>query len=122
MGETTFTLECENSRLKVEKTSISKELSALYKEGNSSNTIQSETTLSQEDLNPNDIPSTGLNIVSFLIPLVGLIIYLTEKDKAPKKANAAGKAAIWGTGIAFVLGVIAFTVLQERLDEVMREI
>jgi preprotein translocase subunit YajC len=30
VGETTFTLECENSRLKVEKTSISKELSAQY--------------------------------------------------------------------------------------------
>jgi preprotein translocase subunit YajC len=30
VGETTFTIECENSRLKVEKTSISKELSAQY--------------------------------------------------------------------------------------------
>tara|TARA_B110000091_G_scaffold152918_1_gene162742 strand:- start:102 stop:740 length:639 start_codon:yes stop_codon:yes gene_type:complete len=76
----------------------------------SSNTIQSETSLSQEDLNPNDIPSTGLNIISFLIPLVGLIIYLTEKDKAPKKANAAGKAALWGTGISILLYVISVIV------------
>jgi hypothetical protein len=83
---------------------------ALLKEGGSSNTIQSETSLSQEDLNPNDIPSTGLNIVSFLIPLVGLIIYLTEKDKAPKKANAAGKAALWGVGISVLLGVISVIV------------
>ena len=80
------------------------------KEGGSSNTIQSETSLSQEDLNPNDIPSTGLNIISFLIPLVGLIIYLTEKDKAPKKANAAGKAALWGTGISISLYVISVIV------------
>ena len=60
--------------------------------------------------NPNDIPSTGLNIICFLIPVVGLIIYLIEKDKAPKKANAAGKAAIWGVGISFLLGVISIII------------
>ena len=89
---------------------------ALFKEGNSSNTIQSETTLSQEDLNPNDIPSTGLNIVSFLIPPVGLIIYLTEKDKAPKKANSAGKSALWGTGISVLLGIISVIVSLSMIN------
>ena len=62
------------------------------------------------NLNSNDVPSSGLNIISFLIPLVGLIIYLTEKDKAPKKANAAGKAALWGVGISVLLGVISVIV------------
>ena len=62
------------------------------------------------NLNSNDVPSSGLNIISFLIPLVGLIIYLTEKDKAPKKANAAGKAALWGTGISISLYVISVIV------------
>ena len=62
------------------------------------------------NLNSNDVPSSGLNIISFLIPLVGLIIYLTEKDKAPKKANAAGKAALWGTGISILLYVISVIV------------
>ena len=89
---------------------------ALLKEGNSSDSIQSETTVSQDDLNPtmsqadlnpNDVPSTGLNIISFLIPIVGLIIYLTEKDKAPKKASSAGKSALWGVGISILLGVIS---------------
>ena len=83
---------------------------ALLNEGNSSNTNQIESTLGQEGLNPNDTPSTGLNIICFLIPLVGLIIYLMEKDKAPKKANAAGKAAIWGVGISVLLGVISVIV------------
>ena len=80
---------------------------AFLKEGSSSSTIQSETTLSQEGLNPNDTPSTGLNIICFLIPIVGLIIYLMEKDKTPKKANSAGKSALWGTGISVLLGVIS---------------
>jgi hypothetical protein len=83
---------------------------ALLNEGNSSNPIQSEITVGQESLNPNDTASTGLNIISFLIPVVGLIIYLMEKDKAPKKANAAGKAAIWGVGISILLMVIAFII------------
>ncbi len=79
---------------------------ALLNEGNSSNPIQSEITIGQESLNPNHTASTGLNIISFLIPVVGLIIYLMEKDKAPKKANAA----IWGVGISILLMVIAFII------------
>jgi len=89
---------------------------ALLNEGNSSNTNQIESTLGQECLNPNDTPSTGLNIICFLIPLVGLIIYLMEKDKAPKKANAAGKAAIWGVGISVLLGVISVIVSLSMIN------
>lgn len=50
----------------------------------------------------NDKKSTGLNIISFFIPLVGLIIYLTQKDQTPIKAKAAGKAAL----IGFILGIV----------------
>ena len=50
----------------------------------------------------------GLNIISFLIPLVGLIIYLTQKDSYPVKAKSAGKAALWGVGVGVVLYVISF--------------
>lgn len=46
-----------------------------------------------------DIPSTGLNILSFLIPIVGLILYLTLRDREPKKATAAGKWALIGVGV-----------------------
>lgn len=60
-----------------------------------------------ENSNPYDVPSTGLNIISFLIPLVGLIIYLTEKDKSPAKATSAGKSALWGVGISFALVIIS---------------
>ena len=52
---------------------------------------------------PEDIPSGGLNVLSFFIPLVGLILYLTWKDQTPNKAKAAGKAAIWGFCIGLAL-------------------
>ncbi|MEJ6776492.1 MAG: hypothetical protein QNK85_04120 [Crocinitomicaceae bacterium] len=59
-----------------------------------------------ETTNQNDMPSTGLNIISFLIPLVGLIVYLTQKEQFPKKANSAGKSALWGVLISIVLSVV----------------
>ncbi len=53
-------------------------------------------------VNPNDKKSTGLNILSFFIPLVGLILYLTQKDQTPIKAKACGKAAL----IGFIVGIV----------------
>ena len=90
---------------------------ALLNDGNSSSishsspkASNSKTPNNQSDLDPNDMPSTGLNIISFLIPLVGLIIYLTEKDRSPKKASSAGKAALWGVGVSFVLTIISIII------------
>ncbi|MGA0435233.1 MAG: hypothetical protein ACO3MV_06160 [Flavobacteriales bacterium] len=57
--------------------------------------------------NSNDMPSAGLNILSFLIPIVGVIIYFVDKEKLPRKANAAIKAALWGVLISIVLGLLA---------------
>jgi len=53
-----------------------------------------------------DQKSTGLNVISFLIPLVGLIVYLTQKDSYPIKAKSAGKSALWGFGIAIGLNIL----------------
>tara|TARA_B100000945_G_scaffold9207_2_gene7436 strand:+ start:179 stop:391 length:213 start_codon:yes stop_codon:yes gene_type:complete len=55
-----------------------------------------------------DQKSTGLNIICFLIPLVGLIVYLVQKDTYPIKATSAGKAALWGVGVGIVLWIISF--------------
>ena len=55
--------------------------------------------------NEPDIPSTGLNVLSLLIPLVGLILYLAYHDKAPNKARAIGKFALIGVGIGVALGI-----------------
>ena len=51
-------------------------------------------------------PSTGLNILSFLVPLVGLILYLVEKDKSPRRAKACGKWALIGFVVSIIFSII----------------
>ena len=73
----------------------------------------------------NDKKSVGLNILSFFIPLVGLILYFVQKDEKPIQAKSAGKSALGGFITGFVLTVIltvllvalgmyGFSVLQEK--------
>ncbi len=68
-------------------------------------------TEEQQDLfpdeNPHDKLNTALQVVSFCIPLVGAIIYFSEKDKYPNKAKTACHAALWGFGIGILLNIIA---------------
>ena len=47
--------------------------------------------------------STVLHIVSFLLPLIGIIIYFSNKDKMPNKANSAGRSALWGAGLNLII-------------------
>ena len=54
-----------------------------------------------------DLPSTGLNILSFFLPLVGLILYLVMMEKTPVRAKACGKFALAGFIIRIVFGVIS---------------
>lgn len=49
-----------------------------------------------------------LNIISFLFPLIGLILYLVLKNQTPIKAKGCGKAAL----IGFIVGVIVSIVFQ----------
>lgn len=70
----------------------------------------------QQDLltpqdNPDDQLSTGLQIVSFCIPIVGAVIYFSEKGKYPNKAKAACHAALWGFAIGVILNILV-TVMQ----------
>ena len=56
----------------------------------------------QAPVNPQeDKPSTGLNILAFLFPLVGLILYLCFQKTTPVRAKAIGKWAL----IGFIVGV-----------------
>ena len=51
--------------------------------------------------------SVGLAILSFLIPLAGLIIFLTKKDEKPKTAKVSGICAL----VSFIIN-IAFSVIM----------
>lgn len=50
--------------------------------------------------------SVGLAILSFIIPIAGLIIYLTKKDSRPKTAKVSGICALVSFLLNIVLSVI----------------
>jgi hypothetical protein len=50
-----------------------------------------------------DKVSGGLNFIGFLVPLIGLIIYLVNRKTCPIKANAVGRAALLGFGISLFI-------------------
>lgn len=52
--------------------------------------------------------SVGLAILSFLIPLAGLIIFLVHKDKRPKTAKASGICAL----VSFILNIVMTVILM----------
>ena len=59
-----------------------------------------------------DIPSTGLNVLSFLLPVVGLILFIVYQGKTPNKAKAIGKWALIGFVIGLVLQAVSMGFLM----------
>lgn len=53
-----------------------------------------------------DAPNSGFAVLGFLIPIVGLILYLIYQDRSPLKAKSAGKGALIGFITSVVLGII----------------
>lgn len=52
-----------------------------------------------------DKPSFWTNIIAFFIPLLGLIMYLSERKQYPIKAGAIGKWSLIGFAIGLILRV-----------------
>lgn len=59
----------------------------------------------------NDQPSFGYAFISFIIPIVGFILYLIYRDERPKRAKSALKGAAAGiiVGIFIAISIIAFS-------------
>lgn len=61
----------------------------------------------QEPINQQeDKPSTGLNILAFLFPLVGLILFLCFQKTTPVRAKAIGKWALDGFAVSAALSIL----------------
>jgi len=56
--------------------------------------------------NANDKPSGGFAFLCFLIPLLGLILYLVWKKDTPLKAKSCGKGALIGLIVQVVFYII----------------
>jgi len=55
--------------------------------------------------------SVGLAILSFLIPLAGLIIFLVNKDKKPKTAKTSGICAL----VSFILNIVMTVIIYATM-------
>ena len=51
----------------------------------------------------NDASSAGFAVLSFFIPLLGLILYLIWKDEYPLKAKSCGKGALISVIVSVVV-------------------
>ncbi|MBQ8550549.1 MAG: zinc-ribbon domain-containing protein [Clostridia bacterium] len=54
----------------------------------------------------NDAPNIGYAILGFFMPIVGLILYLVEKDKSPLAAKSALKGMLIGIAVSVVLFIL----------------
>lgn len=59
----------------------------------------------------NDKPDTGINVLSFFIPLVGLILYFVDKSTKPIKAKAELKWSLIGWGVSIGLSIITSIIM-----------
>ena len=53
-----------------------------------------------------DSPSTGYAVLGFFFPLIGLILYLVNKDTYPSRAKSAGKGALIGFIVSIVVSIL----------------
>lgn len=53
---------------------------------------------------PDDTPDVGLNILSFFIPIVGLVLYAVHYRETPDKANSMLTWAV----VSMLLGVFIY--------------
>lgn len=64
------------------------------------------------DQNSADKPNIWLNIISFLLPIVGLILFIIKFKTKPMQAKSLGKWAILG----FIIGLILQVTLPRYLE------
>lgn len=86
--------------------SISNEVNECPYCGASLMVSQQSYVSSNKSQTQNDKESTGLNILSFIFPIVGLILYFVFTGNQPKKAKGVGTWALAGFIVGFVIGLI----------------
>ena len=67
----------------------------------------------------NDAPSTGMAVLGFFIPLVGLIIWLINKDTKPLMAKSAGKGALIGCIVSIAFSIIYSVIIGSMISGMM---
>ncbi len=60
----------------------------------------------KKEVAADDAPNMGFAFLGFLIPLIGLILWLMWKDTSPLKAKSCGKGALVGVIVSVVVSII----------------
>ena len=68
-----------------------------------------------------DKSSLGLNILSFFIPIIGLILYVTLKKEQPVKAKNCGKSALIGVVSIVILYIILIILSGKAINSSINE-
>lgn len=63
--------------------------------------------MENEQMENYDKPSVGLNILSFIFPIVGWILYFVYRDDRPNRASACSKWAWISVGISVGIRIIS---------------
>jgi len=69
-------------------------------------TKQTSCNVGIDRTDKDDPMDVGMKILSFLVPIAGLILFFIWKDEAPQKAKECGKLALWGFVTEAVLGFL----------------
>lgn len=82
-----------------------------------------ETKLSDKDhtSNSEDRLNGGLKVLSFCLPIIGVILYFTNKNSNPKTATSACYSSLWGWGLAVIISVIFFLISMGMLGSSVYE-
>ncbi len=64
-----------------------------------------ENELPKEDKSHEEL-GTGLQVLSFCMPIAGAIIYFSYISNSPSKAKTACHAALWGLGVGVIINVL----------------
>lgn len=72
------------------------------------NKEEKDTVITTCKVNVKDKPNFFLNVASFFAPVIGIIVYLKDKEKTPKKAKSSLTTAFVGAivSLLFKLGVV----------------
>ncbi|WP_102979302.1 zinc ribbon domain-containing protein [Chryseobacterium scophthalmum] len=90
---------------KIENYQKSKQLSVKSKQNDLNVSKFSETNVNTEDK-----LGGGLKVLSFCLPIIGIILYFTNKDKNPETAKSACYSSLWGWGLAVIISILFFLI------------
>ena len=71
--------------------------------------------------NPDDAPSFGWAFLGFLIPVLGLVLFLTSKETHPLKAKSAIKGTIVGFCVSIVISIVSSVIYTIVMEELLRD-